>query len=312
MTKILIILTSLMFALSLQAEGEKKAKSGGKVSTKGKFSGSGTSTSGTSRSAASIEKLSESTMKLPSKSPWGAALYGAFSAGTNAINTGNYGFSTYESYAEVKYSLNDNESLKIRQYLTYDSARIQDQVDLSDTALQYVNTKSLKLSKSKDLITVARFYLPTSENSQTLGKYQARLYLENDGKLFGKWDYDVFYSPRLYGYTRDQAGQTGFVSVWYAAASYNLTEKISYGPWIAFIQAYNNSGLNQLADDPADAVAPTNEDEFDIAFDVNYKATDKVKLGFSIEQDRDLRSGSAFTFLNDQETSYYLSAKLSL
>jgi len=200
----------------------------------------------------------------------------------------------------------------LRQYWKSDFKTVTDSAKIGDTAAN-LSISDLGKFAGYDMSGSARYYFPTSQDSQAAGKNQARAYLSLEKTLSKSWSTSLLTSPRAYFYTKSSAGQSGLA--WFNAvdATYKVNDKFSISPALGLYNVYSNTGVKSLGKDSYAAALKKGEqskhsgtslDLLYLTLGASFSINDHVSMSAAIEQERSLRGNSAFVLLNDEETYY--------
>ncbi len=246
------------------------------------------------------------------------------------------------------YKLNENDSLAVnlvfqtaRPSLNYEGvidemgvvAKPGDKID--DKKLTLTNTQKFSWGDSyikytrakssifgKEYVGQMRVYLPLSEQSDLVGKYQTRGYMIFSQELNKTFSVDYIINPRVYTYSKDSSGQLSFMGLYLASLNQKINDSVSLSYASYLLQRHYNTGKAQsLSGLSADGSYTTIESKYrdentisEIYFNLaaSFKLTDKVGFDVYMEQPRNFASTSRFVLFDEADTYYgfVLKAKL--
>ncbi len=253
----------------------------------------------------SVSKISVAK-KSSVKDFWGFTFYteNYKSAADHAANLSSY------NLLMLKYNIDKVSSATFLESFVFDWGE-SGTFSQGDVAFQY--DRKLGKAAGLDLSTRARLYVPVSESSQDLGRYQLRLYGNAGGEISPILSYKFQTNPRIYTYSDHDEGQ--LTLKWINAASLTLkaTDKISLTSSLGHIHYSRNSGLKYevdkpiyLLDDPYD-----NDDAMFISLEAGF-ALGITNFSLMIEQERDLRSSESSSLFDESGTTYFMTFSVSI
>lgn len=265
-----------------------------------------------SSSTSAVNATSESVTSVKPVKKWGAMYYNLFSIGARNAYTNDYNQMIIEdAFVRVSYNFDENQYGQIRQYWTSD---LDKEFKAGDLALVYGNKKLTSLWGEK-LSLQTRLYLPTGESSRETGKIGFRNDFSLDKPISGKWTADFGFSPRIYGYTKDQAGQNQLITLTGAGMKYAITDNFSARGGLDYITFHTAAGNKVSKNDDGSLKAvnsAANSDELDISITLELAVNDNLTLTGALYHERDVRSTNAFSLFKDSESKYYLELIASL
>ncbi|MDX9730569.1 MAG: hypothetical protein RBT63_02255 [Bdellovibrionales bacterium] len=297
-------LPSIAFA---QSEGTLEAEE--MRSTPYETRDAGTASGATSESRASIVQTGWSQFKRDIR----VRFFNFTSADMAQVHEDGGRLQTY-NYFSLEYRLSRHERIAFRPAFTYNFAGSDDrgqhqdsEFAWSDSYINYANYSLRWLPFDLDYSTSVRFYLPTSESSQSRGTIlRIRPYLIAGAPLTTRLSYAVHFQPDFYiqsrtGYANARGYANGNRNYGYkifTEMNYRLTRVFSLGGSVGHDQMWHHEMPIENVD-----VYRTENMNIDASVGIYYGG---LSTAIGVSQSRNLaRKSGEFTLFNQDETQYF-------
>lgn len=232
-----------------------------------------------------------------------------------AANRGDNSRFKAEQHIGIGFSLSDTRKIQFRQYFLYNMSdyRKDNEWDLGDHAIQYTDSRAFIIGNDPGSF-MARFYLPGSDYSRRVGKYELRLNGEYEQFLRNRFSLAYILNTRFYAHSDRADGQPAFRVFPALYLNYNLNPHFT-----PFIGAYTehtwrHTGVNVTTD-----LRPQERGSVSVNYDALYHSVGirtqpfkNVRVSLYTETEDSLRDGERINWFDENFTVYYMDVSVSL
>jgi isopentenyldiphosphate isomerase len=221
-----------------------------------------------------------------------------------------------QQHVGIKYDLGNNRTIQFRQYFHYNmtDATKTDEWAMGDHVFQFVQAKAATVGAA-EVSAIARLYLPGTEYTREVGKYELRLTPMATQQITGKLKTEYVLGTRFYAYSGDESGQRGLRVLPAVELQYQANKVFS--PFVAAFTDnswyHTGSGI-ALYGSRAGTLgnAPDNTNIFYTDIGTEIALAEKVALKVYVETGANLRSNKNYDPREEDNNAYNLELSASL